>query len=179
MASSNFPFPEGNSINRPLVFNDKDFNVCLFLLMIVNFWLSFDACCLIEFWLSLMIIFESYVDCLWLIAFYDFFLLSLMIILESYVDCLWWLLLMIVFYWVLIVLDDCLWDLCWLLITFDDCFWLLYILIIYTAYVFLWVHKRLFNIIWFSYIQTSGNIFFWAKKWYFEQYGMLYSFNLL
>ena len=26
MASSNFPFPEGNSINRPFVFNDEGYH---------------------------------------------------------------------------------------------------------------------------------------------------------
>ena len=96
----------------------------LFLPMIVNFWLSFDDCFLLEFWLSFMIMFVSYDDCVWwlffmilldwvLIVFDDCFLLSF--------DCLWWLFFMIVFYWVLIVLDNCLWEL-WLLITFDDIF---------------------------------------------------------
>ena len=132
--------------------------------MIVNFWLSFGACFLLEFWLSLMIMIDSYVDCfLLLITFDDCFwlsFLSMMIVFESYVDCLWWFFLwlffivlddclwrvkLIVFYWVLIALDDCLWQLCWLLITFDGCFWLsfdypwwlsLLLLMIFFIYIF-------------------------------------------
>ena len=71
----------------------------LFLPMIVNFWLSFDACFLLEFWLSLMIMIDSY-------------------------DDYWFLLMIVFFYWVLIVLDDCVWDLCWL--SLIDCFWWLF-----------------------------------------------------
>ena len=64
--------------------------------MIVNFWLSFDDCFLLEFWLSLMIVFESYVDCfLWL-----FFMIALDWVLIVFDDCFFiefWLSLMIVF----------------------------------------------------------------------------------
>jgi len=71
--------------------------------------LNFDACFMLEFWLSLMIMIDNYDD--------------------------YWLLLMIVCDWVLIVFDDCLWELCLLLITFDDFFYYyifwLYILNIY------------------------------------------------
>jgi len=89
-------------------------------------------------WLLLMIVFESYVDCLWWLLLIEFWLpwwLSLRVLLI--IDYFWWfffiefwLSLMIVFesyvdYWLLLMIA----------------FLLLYILIIYTEYVFLWVQN--------------------------------------
>ena len=102
----------------------------LFLPMIVNFWLSFDACFLLEF-LSLMIVFYD-CSCLSFDCFLWLFLIEFFIV---YDDCVWelWLSLMIDF-------DDCVWKLCWLLITFDYyMFWLFY-----SGYVFYEVQNSLF-----------------------------------
>jgi len=125
------------SKKRILMFVYFFYYFCLWLLI---FWLSFDACFLLEFWLSLIIMFDSYDDCIWelcwlslMIVFLLSFFLAMMIVFKSYVDCLWWLILMIVFegyvdYWLL------------LMIFFSYyIFWIFYI-----RYVFLWVQNSFF-----------------------------------
>ena len=115
----------------------------LFLPMIVNFWLSFDVCFLFEFWLSLIIMIDSYVDCLWWLFLIEF-LLSLMIVFECYVD--YWLFFMIFLLYYI--------------------FWL-FILDMY----FFGCKIVCFNVFWYYLILIYSNkreIFFWAKKWHLD-----------
>ena len=143
------------SKKRILMFVYFFYYFCLWLLI---FWLSFDACFLLEFWLSLIIMFDSYDDCIWelcwlslMIVFLLSFFLAMMIVFKSYVDCLWWLILMIVFegyvdYWLLLMIF-------FLIIYFE--FFILDMYFCGCKIVFLMP----FGINWLSYIATSGNIF--------------------
>ena len=135
--------------------------IIIFCLWIVNFWLSFHVCFLLEFWLSLMIMIDSYVDCfLWLLLMivFDWVLIV-------FDDCFlieFWLFFMIAFDWgffllsfwlsMMIVFEsyvDCLWWLCLKVMLIIDNFWWLFFdyyifWLFYTGYVFLWVQNSLF-----------------------------------
>ena len=127
---------------RLIAFDDFFYWVfyCLWWLCLRVMLIIFDDCFLLSFWLSWMIVFERYVDCLWLIAFGEYFLIEFLIVFD---DCVWelcWLSLMIAFDDCFLLSFDCFRWLCLgvMLIVFIDYFWWLFLIIIYFDYLY-WI----------------------------------------
>ena len=80
-------------------------------------WLLFDDFCI---WLLTF-------DWVMMLVFCLSFLFSLMIMIDSYVDCLWYLFL-IVFWWLLLIVCLIDYDGLYLMIVFDGCSWLSFLL---------------------------------------------------